>query len=90
MEYRILGLSCACGRVPKNISAVGFTSAHDLVIQWRCPRCHNYVCVVEPVSACWRECFAEGSANTPKANVNLTTPDDRRFLHSLGVRDSDE
>jgi hypothetical protein len=92
VEYRTLLLSCECGRVPKQITAVGLSSTHDLVIHWRCPRCHQDVCIVKPLSDCWRECFAEALANVPKSNANLTvdTPDDRRFLHSIGVRYPDE
>ena len=92
MEYRRLLLSCECGGVPKQISAVGFSSTQDIVIHWRCPRCHKNLCVVKPLSDCWRECFTEALAKTPKPNVKLTidTADDRRFLHSIGVRYSDE
>jgi hypothetical protein len=87
MEYRTLPLSCECGRVPKSISAVGLSATHDLVIHWQCPRCHKGVCVVKPLSDCWRECFTEATATTPTTNSNLTvdTPDDRRFLQSVGI-----
>src|ERR1035437_6172615 len=50
MEYRTLPLSCECGGVPKNISAVGLSSEHELVIHWRCPRCRRNVCTVKPLS----------------------------------------
>jgi hypothetical protein len=48
--------------------------------------------IVKPLSDCWRECFAEESANTPRATADLTidTPDDRSFLHSIGVTYSEE
>lgn len=92
MEYRTLPLSCECGRVPKTISALGLSSTHDLVIHWHCPRCHKTVCIVKPLSDCWQECFTATSATTPKATADLTvdTPYDRRFLHSLHVRYSEE
>jgi len=92
MEYRTLRLSCECGQVPKNISALGFSSTHDLVIHWQCARCHKNMCIVKPLSDCWRECFTEATVSTPKATADLTgdTPDDRRFLHSIGVKYSNE
>ena len=70
---------------------LGFSSTHDLVIHWQCARCHKNVSVVKPLSDGWRECFPALSANTMKPNANLAvdTPDDRRFLHSIGVRYSD-
>ena len=92
MQFHTLRLSCECGRVPKSISAVGLSSSHELVIHWRCPRCQKNMCIVKPLSDCWRDCFTQASAGPPKAAVNLTvdTPDDRRFLHSIGVRYSEE
>src|SRR5580658_4335634 len=92
VEYRRLPLACECGGAPKNISGIGFSSTHELVIHWRCPRCRKNLCVVMPLSECWRTCFTEGSATPAIANGNLAmdTPDDRRFLHSIGVRYSDE
>ena len=90
MEYRTLPLSCECGGVPKNISAVGLSSEHELVIHWRCPRCRRSVCSVKPLSDCWRECFTPASANLPNAKPTVDTAYDRRFLHRIGVRYSDE
>jgi hypothetical protein len=92
MQYRRLPLTCGCGGAPKHISGVGLSSAHELVLEWRCPHCHRNVSVVMSLSDCWRECFTEAPANTAKSNANLTvdTPDDRRFLHSIGVSYSDE
>ena len=91
MEYHTLHLSCECGRVPPNISGVGFSSSHDLVIQWRCPRCHNNVYIVKPLLDCWLECSTEALA-VPPSNSSLATdtPDDRRFLHSIGVSYGDD
>jgi hypothetical protein len=90
MEYRTLPLSCECGGAPKNITAVGLSSTHDLVIHWRCPRCRRSVCTVKPLSDCWRDCFTEASANLSDRKPATQTPDDRRFLHSLGIKYSDE
>jgi len=92
MQYRRLPLSCRCGCVPKLISGVGLSSTHELVVEWRCPLCRRNVSIVKALSDCWRDCFIEESAETPKADAYPTTetPDDRRFLHSLGVRYSDE
>jgi hypothetical protein len=90
MEYRTLPLSCECGGVPKNISAVGLSSEHELVIHWRCPRCRRNVCTVKPLSDCWRECFTPASANLPNAKPTVDTAYDRRFLHRIGVKYSDE
>jgi hypothetical protein len=90
MEYRTLALSCECGGAPKQISAVGLSSTHDLVIHWRCPRCRRDVWTVKPLSDCWRECFTTASANVSRATPTFETADDRRFLHNMGVRYSDE
>jgi hypothetical protein len=92
MEYRKLPLSCDCGGMPKHIAAVGLSSTHELVIHWRCPRCHKNLCAVKPLADCWRECFTEASTNSPKpeAMPTMDTASDRRFLHSIGVKYSDE
>ena len=90
MEYRKLPLSCECGGVPKSISAVGLSSTHELVIHWRCPRCRKNVCSVKSLSDCWRDCFTAPSANLANDSPVMNTANDRRFLHSLGVRYSDE
>ena len=95
MEYRKLPLSCECGGVPKTISAVGLSSTHELVIHWRCPRCLKNVCSVKALTDCWRDSFAAPTANLPKAKPTvdtptMDTPGDRRFLHSIGVRYSDQ
>jgi hypothetical protein len=91
MEYRKLPLSCECGGEPKSISAVGFSSLHDLVIRWRCPRCRKNLSVIIPLSDCWRECPGV-SPHAPKSNATLTvdSPDDQQFLRSIGVRYADE
>jgi hypothetical protein len=87
MEYRRLPLSCQCGVVPKRISGVGLSSAHELVIEWRCPLCRRNVAIVKALSDCWRDCFIEESSKTPKpSNYAMTeTPDDRKFLQSVGI-----
>jgi len=90
MEYYTLPLSCRCGGVPKQIAAVGLSSTHDLVIHWRCPRCRKNVCTVKPLSDCWRDCFTPGLANLSNSKTTVETPDDRQFLHRMGVRYSDE
>ena len=88
MEYRKLALGCECGGVPKSISAVGFSAAHELVVHWRCPRCHKNLCVVKPLSDCWQECSRTIPASAPQPDRDPVeeTRDDRRFLHSIGVR----
>ena len=92
MEYRRLPLTCKCGSVLKHISGVGFSSTHELVIEWRCPRCRRNVSIVKALSDCWRDCFSEEPSVTPQSTADLTlgTPGDQRFLHSIGVRFSDE
>jgi hypothetical protein len=92
MEYRRLPLSCRCGCVPKHISGVGLSSAHELVIEWRCPRCRRNVSIVKALSDCWRDCSIKEPSETPQADAYPTTetPDDWRFLHSLGVRYPDD
>jgi len=90
MEYCIFPLSCECGRVPKHISTLGLSTAHDLVIHWRCSQCRKDVYVVKPLSDCWRDCPTEASANFSNSKAASDTPYDRRFLHSVGVRYPDE
>src|ERR1035437_190698 len=89
MEHRTLPLSCECGGVPKQISAVGLSSEHELVIHWRCPRCRRSICSVKPLSDCWRDCLTAASANLPKAKPTVDTAYDRKFLHRIGIRYSD-
>src|ERR1035441_4945881 len=89
MEYRTLPLSCECGGVPKQISAVGLSSEHELVIHWRCPRCRRSICSVKPLSDCWRDCLTAASPNLPKAKPTVDTAYDRKFLHRIGIRYSD-
>ena len=87
MEYRSLPLTCDCGGSPKQISGVGFSAAHELVVHWRCPRCHRNVCTVKPLSDCWRECFVVAPVDP---TIEVGSAADRKFLHSLGVKYSDE
>ena len=89
MKYRRLPLACRCGGVPKRILGVGFSSTHDLVIEWRCPRCGKNVSIMKPLSDCWRDCFTE-AGDLPVAEVTMDTPNDRKFLHSLGIKYSEE
>lgn len=97
MAYRRLPLTCRCGGMAKQISGIGLSSTHALVIEWRCPRCRKNVCIVKPLSDCWRDCIAQEPANTPRSNADsmtetpmTETPNDRKFLHSVGIRYSDE
>ena len=87
MEYRRLPLTCRCGGVLKHISGVGFSSTHELLIEWRCLRCRRKVAIVKALSDCWRDCFIEEPSETLKADAYPTTetPDDRRFLQSVGI-----
>jgi hypothetical protein len=89
VKFRKLPLSCECGGIPKHISGVGLSTDHAFVIHWRCPRCHRDVCVIKPLTDCWRDCPTESEANTNSAKV-METSNDRRFLHSVGVRYPDE
>jgi hypothetical protein len=84
MEYRRFLMSCECGGAPKQILAVGFSADQELVIHWKCKRCSRNVCTVKALEACWDDCFPG------RATVPPETPDDRRFLHSIGVKFADE
>ena len=90
MEYRTLPLSCECGGIPKNVSAVGLSTERDLVIQWRCTRCHRNVYMVKPLAECWHDCPTESTANMTNCRMAVNSPEDRAFLHSVGVRYPDE
>lgn len=93
MEYRRLPLLCECGVLAAEISTVGLSSTHELVVEWQCPLCHRNRYMVKPLSDCWRDCFdvaASGNQNSPSTKPPMDTPDDRRFLHNLGVRYLDE
>jgi len=84
MEYRRFPMSCECGGEPKQIAGVGFSINREIVIHWRCGRCHKRVCTVKPILEAWSDCFGGRSL------VTADTPDDRRFLHSIGVKFADE
>ena len=84
MEYRRYSMSCECGGEPKQIIAVGFSANREIVVHWRCPRCRRNVCTVKALAECWSDCFPG------RVNFAPQTPDDRRFLHSIGVKFADE
>jgi hypothetical protein len=90
MEYQELPLSCECGTAPKRILSVGLSIAHELVIQWRCSVCRKGVCVVMPLSECWRDCPTPVSVAVANFLPTVETPDDLMFLHSLGVKYGDD
>jgi hypothetical protein len=92
MKYRRLRLTCGCGALAKKISGVGLSLAHDLIVEWRCPRCRRNVYIVKPISDCWRDCFADRPSTTPRSNADsmMETADDRKFLHSVGIKYSEE
>jgi hypothetical protein len=89
MEYRTMQMSCECGGRPKLMSALGLSSMHELVIHWRCPQCRRSVCTIKPLSDCWRECFPSASSNPSSPKPTFDSPEDRRFLHAMGVKFSD-
>jgi len=84
MEYRRFPMSCECGGEPKQILAVGFSADREIVIHWRCPRCHRKLCTIRPLFECWSDCFAV------RPSVVTHTPEDRRFLHRISVKFADE
>jgi hypothetical protein len=91
MEYQTVSLSCECGKVPKFISAVGFSTDHQLVIHWRCSRCKEQVYVIKSLADCWRDCPKEGErvdlTDSPTANI---TTQDQMFLRKLRIKYPDE
>jgi len=87
MEYRAIPLSCECGKPPKFVSPPEVTADHQLLIHWRCTRCRRRVYFLKPLADCWRDCPTERRAEYDSSE---TTPQDRRFLKSLGVKDPDE
>jgi hypothetical protein len=91
MKYRTVSLSCECGKVPKSISAVGFSTDHELVIHWHCPRCKKPVYVTKPLADCWRDCPKQGELVdlTDSQAINIATQD-RKFLRKLRIKDPDE
>ncbi|HEX3746867.1 MAG TPA: hypothetical protein VHW09_23170 [Bryobacteraceae bacterium] len=86
MEYRRFPMSCECGGEPKQILAVGFSADREMVVHWRCPKCHRRVCTVRPLAECWNDCFGAPEAPEAPAGPPQETPDDLRFLHSIGVK----
>jgi len=92
MEYQTVSLLCECGKVPKVISAVGFSTDHQLVIHWRCSRCKEQVYVVKPLVDCWLDCPKEGERanliDSPAA-ADIATHD-QKFLRKLRIKDPDE
>lgn len=87
MEYRRFPLSCECGGEPKQILGIGLSADREIVIHWRCPKCHRRVCTIRPLADCWNDCFR--TAAPVHANPAVETPDDRRFLQSIGVKFAD-
>jgi hypothetical protein len=87
MKYRTIPLCCECGKAPKFVSPPALAADHHLLIYWRCTRCRREVYFLQPFSDCWRACPGE---DRMVSDGKETTPQDRRFLRSLGVKDPDE
>jgi len=90
IEYRRLPLSCECGAVAKYLSGVGISSTHKFVAHWRCPQCHRDVWVEKSLLECWKDCYFEPSVKLSNSRLPMDTPDDRKFLHAIGVAYADE
>jgi hypothetical protein len=89
MEYQVFPLRCRCGRVPKQILAIGLSSSYDLIIEWRCRLCYHKVYVTKTLAESWQYCRRK-PMNVTNSNLLLDNADDRRFLRSLGVTFPDE
>jgi hypothetical protein len=87
MEYQNIPLSCECGRVPRFVSSFGLTANHQLLIHWRCTQCRRDVYFLKALSDCWRDCPPEAIGRSDSTEI---TPDDRKFLRRLRVKDPDE
>jgi hypothetical protein len=86
MSYRALDLECACGEAPSRIDEVGFTSAHELVLHWWCPRCERVVSVARALTDCWNDCPRPEVPQPVMQSQRDYGAEDRLFLQSLGVR----
>jgi hypothetical protein len=86
-KFRRLALVCECGRAPSHLKSVGLTSAHELLIHWKCAACRQPVYFVKSLSDCWRACREiEGRAESAPAGAECEfQPEDIAFLHSLHV-----
>ena len=85
-HYAPLMLFCACGEPPDQISAIGLTPGHELVLQWKCSECHDTVTVLKDLAECWRECPPTPS----RGLVEVSEPrelqaEDFSFLKRLGI-----
>ena len=86
MKCRRLRLSCPCGRAAKQVTGIGFSPDHQLIVYWRCVRCKNRVYVTKPLSDCWRECPGDDEEIPDDLFTAATDADDLKFLRSMGVR----
>jgi hypothetical protein len=87
MKCRRLRLSCPCGRIARQFTAIGFSADCQLVISWRCSHCKNWVHYVKPLADCLRQCPTDIDALLEALDsASGVDADDVKFLHSLGVR----
>jgi hypothetical protein len=92
LRFRRLPLVCECGRSPSHLESVGLTSAHELVIHWKCTACRQPAYFVTSLSNCWRSCPGKKalSKDAPTSAVFDFGPEDLMFLHSIRVRLPDD
>lgn len=92
MKYRKLSVICECGRTASQMKWVGCSEDHQLLLGWYCPRCGRAVTAARPLADCWRDCPMENSLKTevPVSVPAVSTLEDKKFLHSLGVKFPDE
>jgi len=83
-----MSFQCRCGQSATQLSEVGLTTHHELVIRWRCGGCNQDVFVVKSLSDCWRECPAE--EQEPRAREVKQPFSDAQFLRSMRVKFPDE
>jgi hypothetical protein len=81
MSYLPLPLACYCGEVPDRILEVGFTSDRHMVIHFWCSSCSRVLFVSKTLAEC------EDSCPAPDASCNSLnrSPEDLRFLQSVGI-----
>ena len=92
MKYRKLSVTCECGRTASKVKWVGCYEDNKILIGWYCTRWGRTVTAARPLADCWRDCPMEDPLKTevPVSVPAESTREDEKFLHSLGVKFSDD
>jgi hypothetical protein len=68
-----------------DVTDVGLTTQHELVVRWTCSGCNQDTFVVKSLSDCWREC-TEDEEEEPRFDEAAAFVSDEVFLRSMRVK----